>query len=69
MNEISQKFEREKNFPGIIGFIDGCHIPIKQPSYQRRYYYNRKDFYSVVLQGRNKQIRSCIIFFQIQNIF
>ena len=42
----------------MIGMIDGCHIPIKQPYHQGGYYYNRKDFYSVVLQGKTFLIKN-----------
>lgn len=40
-----------KGFPGIIAFIDGTHISIKILSDKRMDYYNRKDFYSIVLQA------------------
>ncbi|XP_066595961.1 putative nuclease HARBI1 [Prorops nasuta] len=42
---------RCNGFGGVIGAIDGCHIPIKQPPGNAHDYYNRKDFHSVVLQG------------------
>ena len=42
-----------KNFPGVIGMLDGCHIPIKQPKVHGASYFNRKSFYSIVLQGKN----------------
>ncbi|CAH1156075.1 unnamed protein product, partial [Phaedon cochleariae] len=35
----------------VIGAIDGCHIPIKKPQDDGTYYFNRKKFYSVILQG------------------
>ncbi|XP_066588108.1 putative nuclease HARBI1 [Prorops nasuta] len=43
--------ERSQGFKGVIGAIDGCHIPIKQPPRNPNDYFNRKDFHSVVLQG------------------
>ena len=49
--EISRLFEDVHNFPGVIGFIDGTHIPIRKPGERGQDYYNRKDFYSIQLQG------------------
>ena len=49
--EISYTIEEAKGFPHVIGMIDGCHIPIKKPYVNGDQYYNRKDFFSIVLQG------------------
>ena len=49
--EIKSIYSEVKQFPGVIGFIDGTHIQITQPSERGYDYYNRKDYYSVVLQG------------------
>ncbi|XP_053592986.1 uncharacterized protein LOC128667346 [Microplitis demolitor] len=49
--EIIDGFRRINNFPGIIGAIDGSHIPIKKPSEYGNSYINRKSFASVLLQG------------------
>ena len=38
------------NFPGIVGMIDGTHVQIRKPDERGYDYYNRKDYYSVVLQ-------------------
>lgn len=48
-------FEEKKGFPGVIGMIDGTHIHIKKPKERGIDYYNRKDVYSVVLQGVVKE--------------
>ncbi|XP_025266548.1 putative nuclease HARBI1 isoform X2 [Camponotus floridanus] len=32
---------RSRGFPGVVGAIDGCHIPIKQPPGNANDYYNR----------------------------
>ena len=48
---IANMYQDSKGFPGVIGMIDGCHIPIKQPKDNGPVYYNRKDFFSVILQG------------------
>ena len=37
--------------PQCIGAIDGCHIPIASPAMNRTDYYNRKGWYSMILQG------------------
>jgi hypothetical protein len=44
-------FERRHGFPGIIGAVDGSHIPIKAPTKNAVSYINRKKFHSVILQG------------------
>ena len=31
--------------------VDGCHVPITSPAIHRTDYYNRKGFYSIILQG------------------
>ncbi|KAJ8910566.1 hypothetical protein NQ315_008951 [Exocentrus adspersus] len=43
--------DRSRGFPGVIGMIDGCHIPCKQPPANEVNYYNRKGFHSIRLQG------------------
>ncbi|XP_011164982.1 putative nuclease HARBI1 [Solenopsis invicta] len=42
---------RSRGFQGVIGAIDGCHIPCKQPIRNPHDYYNRKGFHSIILQG------------------
>jgi predicted DNA-binding protein YlxM (UPF0122 family) len=44
-------FERKANFPGIIGAIDGTHIPIKSPALHQSSYINRNGYHSILLQG------------------
>lgn len=39
------------DFPGVVGVIDGCHIPISAPTEYPISYINRKGFYSILLQG------------------
>lgn len=36
---------------GVLGAIDGCHIPIKAPQLNSCAYINRKSFHSVLLQA------------------
>ena len=44
------RFEEEYHFPQIAGAIDGSHIEIRAPPDNHEDYYNRKQFYSLVLQ-------------------
>ena len=50
-HEIADIYYESKGFPGVIGMLDGSHIPIEKPPVRGVDYYNRKDFYSVVLQA------------------
>ena len=47
---VMEAFERKRGFPGILGAIDGTHIPIKAPNHNHEQYINRKGFFSVQLQ-------------------
>ncbi|XP_071649930.1 putative nuclease HARBI1 [Temnothorax longispinosus] len=42
---------RSRGISGVIGAIDGCHIPIMQLHNNAVDYYNKKGFHSVILQG------------------
>ncbi|XP_025157462.1 protein ALP1-like [Harpegnathos saltator] len=45
-------FEQKSfGFPGVIGAVDGCHIPCKQLKNNAHDYYNRKSFHSIILQS------------------
>ena len=48
---VINAFQVKKNFAGVLGSIDGCHIKIGKPTERANDYYNRKGFYSVVLQA------------------
>lgn len=48
---IQQQFATISNFPGVVGVIDGCHIPISAPIEHPNSYINRKGFHSILLQG------------------
>ena len=48
--EVMDRFEEEYHFPQIAGAIDGSHIEIRAPP-DNHDYYNRQQFYSLVLQG------------------
>ena len=47
----SAAFSTKCGIQGIIGAIDGCHIKIQRPNDRGGDYLNRKNYYSVVLQG------------------
>ena len=49
-NTTTEQFENMKGFPGVVGAIDGTHIPIKVPIENPNDYVNRKFFHSVQLQ-------------------
>ncbi|GES88053.1 protein ANTAGONIST OF LIKE HETEROCHROMATIN PROTEIN 1-like [Rhizophagus clarus] len=51
VNRITNGFKITRNFPNVIGAIDGSHIPIKAPHLFPVDYFNRKGFYSIVLQA------------------
>ncbi len=44
-------FKNATGFPGVIGCIDGTHIPIHKPSDFSVDYYTRKKIYTIQLQG------------------
>ncbi|XP_062599737.1 putative nuclease HARBI1 [Saccostrea cucullata] len=50
VSDVVKGFKDLKNFPGVIGAIDGSHIPIKTPTHCPENYVNRKLFPSVILQ-------------------
>ena len=41
------------NFPGVVGMLGGTqiHVAIRRPNKRRIDYFNRKDYYSTVLQA------------------
>ena len=54
IQEIRNKmddFEESYQIPQIMGAINGCHIEINAPPDNREDYFNRKQHYSVNLQG------------------
>ena len=48
---VVNEFEARCNFPQVAGAIDGSHIPIVRPHKYHVDYFNRKHFYSIVLQA------------------
>ena len=51
LREIVQEFETLCGFPQVAGAIYGTHIPILKPTEYQSDYYNRKGFYSILIQG------------------
>jgi len=51
MNEMSDMYHDLKGFPGVVGMVDGSHIKIRRPVERGYDYFNRKDFYSIILQA------------------
>jgi len=43
----AEKFKNLYRFPGCVGCVDGCHVPIKPPNLDRDSYINMKRFASV----------------------
>ncbi|XP_045449442.1 uncharacterized protein LOC123658007 [Melitaea cinxia] len=46
-NEVKSKFYKKFHIPGILGCIDGIHIPIKKPSVHEDVYKNGMGFHSL----------------------
>ena len=51
LREIVHGFEHCWGFPQAVGAIDGSHIPIIRPQESASDYYNRKGFYSIIIQA------------------
>ncbi|XP_056104722.1 E3 ubiquitin-protein ligase TRIM21-like [Rhinichthys klamathensis goyatoka] len=51
VREIVRGFSDRWGFPQCAGVVDGTHICIMAPPHNPADYYNRKGFYSVILQG------------------
>ena len=51
LKDIVEGFETCWGFPQAAGAIDGSHIPIIRPDESASDYYNRKGYYSVIMQA------------------
>ena len=51
LKETAQGFYDRWGIPQCAGSIDGSHIPVRPPSLNHTDYYNRKGWYSVVVQA------------------
>ena len=51
LKDVICNFESKWGFPQCVGAIDGSHIPISAPLQKHTDYYNRKGWYSMVVQA------------------
>ena len=51
LRDIVDGFESDWGFPQAAGAIDGSHIAIVRPTESASDYYNRKGYYSVIIQA------------------
>ena len=51
LKKFLRGFETILGFPQAVGAIDGTHIPIKRPDKSASDYYNRKGYYSIIMQA------------------
>lgn len=51
LTSVIEGFKTKWNVPQCAGAIDGCHIPVRPPADNHTDYYNRKGWYSVLLQA------------------
>ena len=51
VQEVMSDFEEEYHFPQIVGAVDGCRIEINAQPGNKEDYLNRKQYYSMNLQG------------------
>ena len=51
LREVMNGFASDHGFPQCAGAVDGTHIPISSPQDCPAYYYNRKGWHSILMQG------------------
>lgn len=49
--KTTDEFKNRAGIPGVIGAVDGTHIPICTPKFMPNSYLNRKMYHSIVLQA------------------
>ena len=64
LKRVVDVFEGKWGFLQCLGAIDGCHIPIAAPELNHTDYYNRKGWYSVIIQAivdRDTCLKMCVL--------
>ena len=51
LDHVVDEFKIKWGVPQCFGAVDGCHVPISAPSHLHTDYYNRKGWYSMLIQG------------------
>ena len=51
LDDVIRGFESKWGFPQCAGAIDGSHIPVRAPTLNHTDYYNRKGWYSIIIQA------------------
>ena len=51
LQDVVDEFEHLWGFPQVAGAVDGTHIPILKPKNSPSDYYNRKGYYSILMQA------------------
>ena len=51
IRRANREFYNVAEFPGVIGCVDGSHIPIIAPHQDEYAYVNQKNFHSINVQG------------------
>ena len=51
LDDIIRGFESKWGFPQCAGTINGSHIPVHAPTLNHTDYYNRKGWYSIIIQA------------------
>jgi len=52
LDHVVDEFKEKWGVPQCFGAIDGSHAPISAPSLLHTDYYNRKGWYSMLIQGQ-----------------
>ena len=51
LQQVIDGFESRWGVPQCVGAVDGCHIPVSPPALCHTDYYNRKGWYSIIVQA------------------
>ena len=59
LQDVIDGFYHRWGFPQTVGAIDGTHIPIFKPKDSASDYYNRKGYYSILMQAVVWNLHRC----------